>query len=171
MRPIGLRRGLALMLIATTGSMLLITSAWPSENALFAGRVFQPDGVSPRVGVVVALFDDESGKVFRSQPTDDEGAFSIDSAPAGSYAVVTEAPEGAFMAGEEVQLEQGANRPLSLTLTSTPPAGTLAPAQASGSKSGLSAPVKWGITGGIIIAALFVIDDLSEDKEETASDF
>jgi hypothetical protein len=159
------------MLIATTGSMLLVTIAWSSENALFSGRVFQADGASPHVGVVVALFDDESGKVFRSQPTDDDGAFSIDAAPAGSYAVVTETPEGAFLAGEEIQLEQGANRPLSLTLTSTPPAGTLAPAQASGSKSGMSAAVKWGITGGIVLAALFVIDDLTEDTEKTASDF
>jgi hypothetical protein len=75
------------------------------------------------------------------------------------------------LAGEEIRLEQGANRPLSLTLTSTPPAGTLAPAQASGSKSGMSAAVKWGITGGIVLAALFVIDDLTEDTEKTASDF
>jgi hypothetical protein len=73
MRPMGLRCGLALMLIATTGSMLLVTIAWSSENALFSGRVFQADGASPHVGVVVALFDDESGKVFRSQPTDDDG--------------------------------------------------------------------------------------------------
>jgi len=181
MRPSGLTRALALIMIAITVTVFPATTVRSSDGALgatsagnarFEGRVFGADGVSPRPGVVVALFDEGSGGVFRSDPTDEAGAFRIDAAPAGSYAVVTEAPEGSFLAGDNVELASGTNRPLSLTLTATPPTRSLAPGQTqSGQKSGPSAAVKWGITGGIALAALFLINELTDDSEETASDF
>jgi hypothetical protein len=160
------------MLILTTGTLLTAAPVRSSENAVFTGRVFQPDGVSPRTGVVVALYDDDSGEIFRSPPTDDEGTFRVDSAPAGSYRVVTETTEGVFATDGELTLGEGANRPLALTLTSTPPATPLAPAaETSGTKTGPSKTVKWLIAGGIIATTLFVFHEMTVDKEETSSDF
>jgi hypothetical protein len=178
MKPTGLRRAVALTTIAITVAALPATTVWSSDamlhdadGARFEGRVFRSDGVSPRPEVVVALYDEESGDVFRSGPTDESGGFRIAGAPPGTYALVTEASEGAFLAGENVELAAGANRPVSLTLTDNPPVRNLAPGQTSGQKSGPSTLVKWIIAGGIIVAGLFVINELTDDGESNASDF
>ena len=163
----GLRRVFTLALILATGSLLTAPPSRSADSALFSGRVFQSDGVSARTGVVVALYDEQSGDVFRSEPTNDEGAFAFDSVPAGTYTLITEGSEGAFLAGDSVELGEGSNRALSLTLSPTPPDGTFAPAQASG--KGPSKLVAWIIAGSIIVVALLVLDEWTSDDDESAA--
>jgi hypothetical protein len=96
--------------------------AWgASSPATFRGRVLDADGVTPRTGVVVALYDARTEVVVRSTPTDARGSFRIEGAAAGSYALLAETPQGAFLAAGEVRLSPGENRPLSLALQPTPP--------------------------------------------------
>jgi hypothetical protein len=96
--------------------------AWgASSPATFRGRVLDADGVTPRTGVVVALYDPRTEGVVRSTPTDARGSFRIEGAAAGSYALLAETPQGAFLAAGEVRLSPGENRPLSLALQPTPP--------------------------------------------------
>jgi hypothetical protein len=169
MTPSGLRRALTLALILATGSLLTAPPAWSTSSALFNGRVFQSDGVSARTGVIVALYDEETGDIFRSEPTNDEGVFAFDAVPAGTYALITEASEGAFLAGDAIELNAGANRSLSLTLSETPPDGTFAPAKTGG--KGPSKLVSWIIAGSIIVVALLVLNEWTDDDERSSSDF
>ena len=85
-------------------------------TALFRGRVVSADGVTPRSGVTVALVDAERGSVFRSMPTDERGVFQLDSAAPGSYTLVAEVPEGAFVAQGTVSLDAGNNPAVALAL-------------------------------------------------------
>jgi hypothetical protein len=85
-------------------------------TALFQGRVVSADGVTPRSGVTVALVDAERGSVFRSTPTDERGVFHLDSAAPGSYTLIAEVPEGAFVAQGTVSLDAGNNPAVALAL-------------------------------------------------------
>lgn len=162
------RRVACALVLALTASTL--TPAWAEPGAVFTGRVVQADGVSPRTGAVVALFDGRSDLTFRSEPTRGDGAFRIDQAPAGSYGVIVETDQGAFALAQPMSLAPGANTPLALKL-SAQATDDSAPVTTA-SKDQFPPWAKWVIVGVISAAALLVINDLSEDKdEEPASPF
>jgi hypothetical protein len=120
--------------------------------------------------VVVSLYDAESDATYRSQPTTDEGMFRIDSAPAGSYTLLTEAPEGVYLAAENLELAPGRNSPLALTLSETAP--NLAPAKASTTqKDGLPMWAKGLIAGVIVAGGVLLIIKATEDEEDFETDF
>jgi hypothetical protein len=110
--------------------------------------------------------------MYKSTPTDAKGAFAIGSAPAGSYALVVEAPEGAFLASSNVQLAPGVNKPVALALKpgkqgepppAAPPAAAPAPAP-----SGIPTWAKWVIAGGIVVGAAIVVDGVTSDSNEAS---
>lgn len=168
------QRVLATALILVFTSVWVATPAVSAGEARFGGRVFQADGVTPRTGVVVALVDTQTQQVYRTEPTNDEGSFVISSAPAGKYNLVAETDEGAFLASDAIELNEGANRSLALSLApsttyNAETSGTTTP----GGSPGSSMP-KWakGVIGGVIgVAALFVINEATKDEEEPASTF
>jgi hypothetical protein len=136
-----------------------------AENALLTGRVMATDGFTPRAGVVVALVDDENRLVYRSEPTSDEGAFRIDSAPAGDYKLLAETNDGAFLASDDFNLKSGANSPVALKLAATPKAlegsnVTIAPGQVGSETTWW----QWAIAGVIIVAGLLVVSDASSSE-------
>jgi len=177
MLPPALRRktaaALALGLITLSSSGALLAAS-PST---LTGRVLTQNGSDPRAGVVVTLIEPVSERAFRSSPTDARGAFTIDAAPAGSYALVVEAPEGAFLAASNLQLAPGMNSPLSLALKpgkqAQPPAEppAAAPPQDSNAKKKGALPTwaKWVIAGGIVVGAAIIIDAVT--SSDTASQF
>ncbi len=158
---------LAFGLVTLTSSGALLAGS-PST---LTGRVLTQNGADPREGVVVTLIEPVSERAFRSSPTDARGAFTIDAAPAGSYALVVEAPEGAFLAANNLQLAPGLNSPLSLALKpgkqAQPPAE--APPQDAKKKGALPTWAKWVIAGGIVVGAAIIIDAVTSD--DTASTF
>lgn len=162
MKPSPCRRALALTLAVTTLLFLLPAPVRAADDAQLAGRVFQPDGLTPRPGVVVHLYDEGTEQVYSSQPTTDEGSFLIDQAPAGTYSLVAESGDVAFLAADGLELQSGSNDPVALTLQT-------APAQSTGQqKSGLKPWAKWTIAGVIIVAGLFLIYEVtSDDDSET----
>jgi hypothetical protein len=127
----------------------------------------------------VTLVEPASEKAYRSSPTDSRGAFTIDAAPSGSYALVVEAPEGAFLASSHLQLAPGVNRPVSLALKpgkqGEPPAPATPPATpppAAPPKSSVPTWAKWVIAGGIIVGAAIVVDAVTSDSNNNeASSF
>jgi hypothetical protein len=167
-RPLAI--AVALALVTLTSADALVAGA-PST---LTGRVLAQNGADPRAGVVVTLVEPASERAYRSSPTDARGAFKIDAAPAGSYAVVVEAPEGAFLAASNLQLAPGMNRPVSLALKTAaegePPAGTTAapPAKKSGE---LPTWAKWVIAGGVIVGAAIVVDSVTKNNEASPSSF
>ena len=169
-----LRRSTA---VATIAGLVTITSSGLVQAAppsTLTGRVVTHGGADPRAGVVVTLVEPASEKAYRSSPTDARGAFTIDAAPAGDYALVVEAQEGAFLASSHVQLAPGVNRPVSLALKpgkqgepppATPPATPPAPAP---KKSETPTWAKWVIAGGVIVGAAIVVNAVTQDDNEAS---
>ena len=153
-------------LVTLTSSGVLVAAA-PST---LSGRVLMQDGVEPRPGVVVALVEPASERAYRSSPTDARGAFTIDAAPAGDYALLVEAPEGAFLAANHMQLAPGVNRPVSLALKpgkqGEPPAAP--PAAAEPKKGGPPTWAKWVIAGAIVVGAAIVVDAVTKSDEASS---
>jgi hypothetical protein len=167
-----LRRAVAIVvafsLVTLTSSGVL---AGPAPSTL-TGRVLAQNGSDARAGVVVTLVAPASEKAYRSSPTDARGAFKIDAAPAGSYALVVEAPEGAFLAASNLQLAPGMNRPVALSLKRAAegepaPAGTTeaAPAKKAGE---LPTWAKWVIAGGVVVGAAIVVDSVTQNDEASS---
>jgi hypothetical protein len=155
------RRLLAAHLAIATFVFASIVPVVHAENAMLSGRVMDTDGFTPRSGVVVALVDDENRLVYRSNPTNEEGAFEIDSAPAGGYKLLAETDAGAFVASNDFKLAGGENKPVALKLTpgSQTSNVTIAPGQTGG---GGASWWQWAIAGTIIVAGLLVVADASE---------
>ena len=116
MSPMLSRRILAMTVAVALVWLPTAPEAESADTALFRGRVVSADGVTPRAGVTIALVDDERGSVFRSKPSDDRGVFHLDSAEPGSYTLVAEVPEGAFVAQGKVSLGVGKNPAVALAL-------------------------------------------------------
>ena len=138
-----------------------------AENALLTGRVMESDGFTPRGGVVVALVDNENRLVYRSEPTSDEGAFRIDSAPAGDYRLLAETDKGAFLASDDFNLKSGENSPVALKLAPVAESSNvvIAPGQTGADTSWW----QWAIAGAIVVAGLLVVSDSSSSDETMAS--
>ena len=152
------RRTVALALVLSTISLPTSFRARAGGGALFNGRVTQADGVTPRTGVVVVLANLEADRTFRSKPTNEEGSFRIDSAPAGTYTLFAEAEEGAYLAASELALKEGANTPVQLTLRAGAQP-SLAPGQL---EKKLPKYVKLAIVGILLVTAWFLFDNISE---------
>jgi hypothetical protein len=167
------RRSLAVSLVA---GLFLATTSGPlfaSSGATLTGRVVASGGNDARPGVVVALVDTGAEKVYRSTPTDERGAFSVSAPSAGSYAVLVEAPEGAFIASDGLVLAPGANRPVSLALKPGKQGSAPAGQQPAGSpppkKGGLPTWAKWVIAGGIVVGAAIVVDAVTKNDKEAST--
>src|SRR5262245_40773146 len=109
------RRWLAAVLAAV---VIVAHSGLPAGAggvAHLRGRVLGADGATPRPGVTIALVDG-GGRVFRSEPSDDRGAFGVDSAAPGTYTLVAEGSEGAFVATGKVSLREGDNPAVAVAL-------------------------------------------------------
>ena len=110
------RQRLAAMLVFTTICLSLNLPALAADTAVLQGRVVAADGLTPVTEAVVTLVDVTSERTFSSPPCGEAGTFRLDSAPAGTYALVVEAPEGAYLAASEVALQAGANPPVALAI-------------------------------------------------------
>jgi len=169
-----MRRSTAIVSIFGLVTMTSSGLVQAGSSSTLSGRVITQDGAGPRAGVVVTLVEPSAEKAYRSSPTDARGAFTIDAAPAGNYAVVVEAPEGAFLASSHLQLAPGVNRPVSLALKpgkqGEPPAGSTPP-PAAAPKSTTPTWAKWVIAGAVIVGAAIVVDAVTSDGNNEASSF
>jgi hypothetical protein len=164
-----LRRSTAVALILGLVTLTSSGAIQAGSPSTLTGRVLTQNGVDPRPGVVVTLIEPASERAFRSSPTDARGAFTIDAAPAGSYALVVEAPEGAFLAASDLLLAPGVNRPLSLALKpgkqDQPPAATPPPDSDAKKKGAVPTWAKWVIAGGIVVGGAIIIDAVTSSDD------
>lgn len=161
------RRLLALQLAVALFVFAGAVPAGATENSVLTGRVIASDGFTPRGGVVVALVDGESQRVYRSDPTTEEGAFKIETAQAGGYRLLAETQEGVFVASENFELDSGKNEPVALKLNpvAQSPNATIAPGQAGDKTSWW----QWAIAGTIIVLGLLVVADASDETKSSES--
>ncbi len=150
--------------------VVAVTAAFgaPLPDARFSGRVLNADNVSPRAGVVVLLVDADQ-RTYASEPTNDEGAFRIESAPPGSYSLVAETAEGAFLATAGLELQAGPNEPVILSLKTGASDLSARGGLAATGGGGLPRWGKWLIAGIITLFAFSEINDALEDTTEEAS--
>ena len=177
-----LRRCTAIALAAGLVFMSSSATLLAATPSTLSGRVLGANGADPRAGVTVTLVDTAAERTYDSAPTDARGTFSISAAPAGSYALVVQAPEGAFLASNNLQLAPGVNRPVSLALkpgkqaqptdpppTEPKPADPVpAPATPPPQKKTVPTWAKWVIAGGIVVGAAIVVDAVAGDSEASS---
>lgn len=135
-------------------------------TALFQGRVVAEDGVTPLEGFVVRIGTEETATVYDSEPTGTDGAFRLDSAPAGSYAVLAQRGETGYLAAENVNLESGVNPPVSILIDTT---AELAPASTTASELPMWGKVAIGVTIAVLTWAIF--EDTSEEGLDSETPF
>jgi len=155
------RRFTAALAAVTTVLAMVPASAWASPDdgaAIVEGRVFANADGTPRTGVVVAVSAGEDAPVWESDPTGPDGAFRIEGAPAGEYAVLARDGEAVYLASANVPLRAGTNPPIALTLRPD-----LAPAASQG--GGMSSWGKWLITGTIVIVGGFLLNEVLKDDD------
>ena len=151
-----------LAVIAVALSILTAPIVTAGETHYF-GRVTDADGAG-QAGVVLALVTPDGETAYRSAPSADNGDFNIESAPAGDYRLVAETDGGAFLASESVSVAKGSNAPVALQLTPN--------YQSSNTTVGGTSWQRWGrwlVAGAIVVGAVFVIDELSDDVDEDAA--
>ena len=151
--------------IALTCSLALACLPVEAASAALAGRIFRADGTTGAQGAVVVLVD-ATGTEYRAEPAGDDGRFQVSGLPVGSYSLVVETADGAFLAAQSLTLGEGPREPLSLVLDPSRAASTKGLAQSSGASW-----TKWVFVGVVGAASLFVINEVSDDEEETASPF
>lgn len=168
-------------------SMFLVGTVAGEPVTVFSGKVLGAAGASPREGVVVRLVGATPEASYASRPTGSDGSFRLEGAPPGSYRVLAETEEGAYLAADGFELATGANRPVALTLAAAspdsqttpedtptappetptaPPATPTATTPPAAQPSGLPTWAKWTIVGGIGLVALWAIDSVTEDEDE-----
>ena len=93
----------------------------------------------------------------------------MDSAPAGSYRVVAETPQGAYLASDAVDLSAGDNRPVSLSLNGAAPNYQSTSGAGGQQTKGGSLPTwaKWVIVGGIVVIGAAAVASVTSDDDET----
>lgn len=158
-RILGVLLVVALVLVAVPSTTL-------AGTAVLKGKVVADDGVTPLEGVVVRIGVEETGTIYNSAPTTAEGAFVVDSAPAGTYAVLAQRGDVGFLAAENLELAEGENRPVAIMIR---PGNLLAPAQTSA--SALPMWGKIGIGGTVAILMWAVFDETSEEGLDSQTPF
>lgn len=170
------RRVVSLAVLVGVTYVLSGLPALAAGPAAFTGRVLGLNGVTPRSGATVTLVDEGSGRTFESAPTDDRGRFMVSGAPAGTYALLVETSEGAFLASSALSLQPGDNPPASLTLTKNagaPKAPKKKATKTAGPRGGRKGLPLWSkivIVGGIAIIGGVAINEVTK-TEEPASPF
>lgn len=152
-----------LLLVVSTPTALAAPDA---RTAVFEGRVFEADGTTPRAGVVVALADAPGGTVWDSQPTSEDGAFRVDTAPTGEYAVLLRDGDQVYLAADRVPLRAGESVPVSVAIHPS-----MAPAQSD--DRGIPRWGEWLITGSIVVIGAFLVNEIatSTASEPSSSPF
>jgi len=163
MRSIPGHRSLAVLVAVCLAATVCLPRAWAADATL-SGRVFGSDGSTPRAGVSVHLVRGEGEQVF-SSTTSADGAFAI-GAPAGSYTVLVDTPDGAFVHGQPVEVQAGANPPLALALMAAAGPG----GSRSAARAGIRPWVKWLIVGFLGLSGLYIASEIVE-SEKPGSDF
>jgi hypothetical protein len=130
--------------------------------ASWGGRVFESDRLTPREGVVISLGNAQGVETLRSEPTRGDGAFRIDGAPAGTYRLTVETPEGTFVSSEPVTLESGSNPSMALSLA--PGITRSGQEHGLGGEGGDAGP--WIFAGVVTAFALLAVWAITEDDDE-----
>jgi hypothetical protein len=160
----------ALMLVVTMATLGLAPPARANDEAseaTFVGRVLSADGITPLGGVGIILLDLEKQSEYRSSPTHDNGGFTV-SVPPGTYTVLIDTPDGAYLASNGLALDAGPNQPLLLAISNDPAAAQPPGLAASG---GWPTWLQWVVVGAVVIVGAAVVNEVTGDQEPISTPF
>ena len=80
-----------------TLSVALVGIPVPAQTAQLSGHVYSSSGETPLTGVTVYAAQPETGEIYSSQPTTDQGAFSIAEMPAGKFELGVAIDKGLYL--------------------------------------------------------------------------
>ena len=90
------RRPLAALLVAAL-SIFLSVAPVGAMDASFSGKGLRSRRDHPAIGVTANLVQGEGESIYSSLATSPDGTFAIDGAPEGSYSLLVDTGEGAFL--------------------------------------------------------------------------
>lgn len=85
-------------------------------QAQLRGSISTQDGASV-AGATIIAYHLSSEQIFRSDPMDGSGSFSIEGLPYGYYDIAVQTPDGLFVADQVVNLPPSGKAALSMTLS------------------------------------------------------
>jgi len=85
-------------------------------EAQLRGSISAQDGASV-AGATIIAYHLSSEQIFRSDPMDGSGSFSIEGLPYGYYDIAVQTPDGLFVADQVVNLPPSGKAALSMTLS------------------------------------------------------
>jgi len=162
------RRATAWVLTASVLSFVVVGTAAAEPATVLTGKVFASGATTPMEGTVVRLVGPSPEATYSASPTGADGAFRLEGAPPGSYRVLAETDEGAYLAADGFELKPGANRPVALTLSGTSPSYQTSASTTPAAQKGLPTWAKWTIIGGIALVGLWAIDSVTEDEDSAS---
>ena len=107
-----------LLTIAISGYWVPVSRAATAQPqfAEIRGNVLAADGLTAVAGVSVKAANMETRQVYTSQPTGENGIYSLKNLPAGSYDLAVETPRGLYPADTLVDANAGKRLTISLAL-------------------------------------------------------
>ncbi len=94
---------LAAVACGLTGSMAADEAA-PSGTSRIEGEITSGPKKTPVAGATVLAYHLATGRIFRSQPTAENGRFEFSGLPHGYFDMAVEAPDGLYVANQVVNV-------------------------------------------------------------------
>lgn len=150
----------------------LVPARATQATASLSGVVRSAVGDAPLAGARVFAGDPLTGQVFPSEPSAEDGSFSIRELPAAVYEIAVESNSGLFLVEQKVPLLPGMDQALGIEVD---PA--LAGSGGGGSTGGNRRPGVWNnpLTAALLVlglAVLFgiVIDNATNDNDKSVEE-
>lgn len=148
-----------------------------STLATVSGHIVASGSVKPVAGARVHVADRQTGKIYTSEPTRDDGSFAVSNLPSAAYEMAVESNGGLYRVDKPFKLAAGEARKVNLAIepNAQPASGTATPAS-SGKKSGggvWSSPALASVivVGSAIIVGVIIDNATSSPESKSVSPF
>jgi len=161
------KRSTRLLSVLVAGAMVVVFNpVWAEATpASLAGRILSEDARTPLPGVVVHLTG-PSNEVIKSDPTTEDGMFTMVELTPGTYRCLVETSEGMYQVTASLRLEPGQSRSIQLALKKEPQPIAAGVGSAAGGGAGGGAVVYAPLIGiGVILGTLGLSSVLSSDNK------
>ena len=156
--------------VALTLSVTLVGTPVPAQTAQLSGHVYSADGEAPLTGVTVYASQPATGEIYSSQPTTDQGAFSISEMPTGKFELGVAIDRGLYLVESPVTLAPAQSQHVNIAVSKKDDGSSGAAVVPKSAKpSGWSNPLVAAliVVGGTVIIGL-LIDAATDDSDEPA---
>ena len=155
-------------------SVALVGMPVSAQTAQLSGHVYTSGSDAPLTGVTVYAAQPETGEIFSSQPTTDQGAFTIAEIPAGTVELGVAIGKGLYLVEAPVTLAPAQSQHVNISVTEKKDDNSgSAVVPESAKAKGWNNPVVAAliVVGGAVIIGLIVEAATDDDDEPSGSPF